>query len=178
MKTRGQCYYFCYDIHSFNNPCVHILSAGTHVLAFQSSICLLVKADIILLPLISNSTLSWYGFLLQPGSRDRQHGHVMKKYWRGTRDTEDTFSGWPQGISGRTGNMSQVFELTMSFTVCRFSFLSAASFLFCFSCLPPKYLLSADSSSFPAEKLFPVGVTASVMHFCRSFFSLRERIKA
>ena len=43
MKTRGQCYYFCYDTHSFNNPSVHILTAGIHVLAFQGGICPLIK---------------------------------------------------------------------------------------------------------------------------------------
>lgn len=61
MKTRGQCYYFCYDTHSFNNPSVHILSAGIHVLAFQGSICPLIKADIMLLSLVSNSALlMWF----------------------------------------------------------------------------------------------------------------------
>lgn len=64
MKTRGQCYYFCYDTHSFNNPSAHILTAGIHVLAFHGSICPLIKADIILLSLASNSRSLSMWFLI------------------------------------------------------------------------------------------------------------------
>lgn len=97
MKTRGQCYYFCYDTHSFNNPCVHIRTAGIHVPAFQGSICPIIKADIILLSLIANSARSRYGSSLQSDLRDSQHGRVVKNYWRGTRGAKETFSAWPQG---------------------------------------------------------------------------------
>lgn len=101
MKTRGQCYYFCYDTHSFNNPSVHILTAGIHVLAFQGSICPLIKADIILLSLVSNSAHSRCGSSLQSHLRDTQHGYVVEDYWRRTRDSKETLSAWPRGISGR-----------------------------------------------------------------------------
>lgn len=127
MKTRGQCYYFCYDTHSFNNPSVHILTAGIHVLAFQGSICPLIKADIILQPLVSNSASSRCGSSLQSHLRDSQHGCVVKDYWRRTRDTEETLSAWPRGISGRLGNSSQVFCFTMSFPLRGFSFSAASS---------------------------------------------------
>lgn len=146
MKTRGQCYYFCYDTHSFNNPSVHILTAGIRVLAFQGSICPLIKADIILLSLVSNSAHSRCGSSLQSHLRDSQHGCVVKDCWRRTKDTKETLSAWPRGTSSRLGNSSQVFCFTMSFPLRGCSFFSAAS------SPPPKVSTLYDSSHSQLEK--------------------------
>lgn len=174
MKTRGQCYYFCYDTHSFNNLCVHILTAGIHVLAFQRSICPLIKADIIPLPLIANSARSRYGSSLQSDLRESQHGRVVNNYRRGTRDTKETFSAWPQctevSVAGQGAHHRFSNSWGASHSVDSPSFLLHPP-----RPAPPTYLLSTDVLSFPAEKIFPVGVSASVLHFYRSFFFFGDR---
>lgn len=144
MKTRGQCYYFCYDTHSFNNPCVHILTAGIHVLAFQGSICPLIKADIILLSLISNSARSRYGSSLQSDLRDSQHGCAVKNYWRGTRDTKETFSAWPQGTEVSVAEQRTHHRFSNSWWASHF--VDSSSFLLHLPCplcpFPPQSIYS------------------------------------
>ena len=144
MKTRGQCYYFCYDTHSFNNPCIRIPTAGIHVLAFQGLICPLIKADIILPSLTSNSAHSWYGSSLQPDLRDSQHGCVVKNYWRGTRDTGETFSAWPQGTEVSVAGQGTHHRFSSSWW--SYHFVDSPPFLLhLFFSFSPSYLLSDDS---------------------------------
>lgn len=170
MKTRGQCYYFCYDTHSFNNPCVHILTAGIHVLAFQGTICTLIKADIILLSLVSNSALSLYGSSLQSNLRDSQHVCVVESYWRGTRGTKEKFSAWPQGTEvPAAGHGTQLRFLIHDELPSLWTSLPFPSFFVFFF---PQSILSLVTTGYCKSKrrISPLGVNASMMRFYRSFF--------
>lgn len=140
MKTRGQCYYFCYDTHSFNNLCVHILTAGIHVLAFQGGICPLIKADIIPLPLIANSARCRYGSSLQSDLRESQHGRVVNNYQRGTTDTKDTFSAWPQCTEVSVAGQGAHHRFSNSWGA--FQFVDSPSFLLHLPPLPRQRIYS------------------------------------